>query len=178
MTGVQTCALPILVVLDEIAGFDLESTSGNEQAKTASAIYKMYKGSITSRFPDFGKLILLSFPRFKNDFIQQRYNEVIADKETVLRHYMFKIDPDLPEGTEGNEFEIEWEEDHILSYKYPRVFALKRPTWEVNPTRKINDFKIAFLTDMGDAMMRFLCTPTYSSDAFFKQKDKIGRAHV
>ena len=49
----------ILVVLDEISGFDLESTSGNEQAKTASAIYKMYKGSITSRFPDFGKLILL-----------------------------------------------------------------------------------------------------------------------
>jgi hypothetical protein len=53
------------------------------------------------------------------------------------------------------------------------MFALKRPTWEVNPTRKIDDFKIAFLTDLGDAMMRFLCTPTYSSDAFFKQKDKL-----
>jgi hypothetical protein len=53
------------------------------------------------------------------------------------------------------------------------MFALKRPTWEVNPTRKIDDFKIAFLTDIGDAMMRFLCTPTYSSDSFFKQKDKL-----
>jgi hypothetical protein len=29
---------------------------------------------------------------------------------------------------------------------------------------------------MGDAMMRFLCTPTYSSDAFFKQRDKVQNA--
>ena len=54
----------IVVVLDEISGFDLDSTSGNEQAKTADAIYKMYRGSVSSRFPNFGKLILLSFPRF------------------------------------------------------------------------------------------------------------------
>jgi hypothetical protein len=53
------------------------------------------------------------------------------------------------------------------------VFALKRPTWEVNPTRKIDDFKIAFYTDMGDAMMRFACVPTFASDAFFKQADKV-----
>ncbi len=31
-----------------------------------------------------------------------------------------------------------WEEDHIVSYKYPRMYALKRPTWEINPTRSIN----------------------------------------
>mgnify|MGYP003334391705 FL=1 len=166
----------ILVVLDEISGFDLESTSGNEQAKTASAIYKMYKGSITSRFPDFGKLILLSFPRFKNDFIQQRYNEVIANKETVLRHYMFKIDPDLPENTEGNEFEIEWEEDHILSYKTPKIFALKRPTWEINPTRKIDDFTTAFYDDPTDALSRFACMPPDATDAFFRSREKIEKA--
>jgi hypothetical protein len=34
---------------------------------------------------------------------------------------------------------------------------------------------MAFFKDMGDAMMRFLCTPTFSSDAFFKQKDKLER---
>ena len=130
----------LIVILDEISGFDLESTSGNEQAKTASAIYKMYRASVNSRFPDFGKLILLSFPRFKNDYIQQRYNEVVAEKEIVLRHHKFKVDPELPDGIEGNEFEMEWEEDHIISYKIPRVYALKRPTWEINPTRKIEDF--------------------------------------
>jgi hypothetical protein len=29
------------------------------------------------------------------------------------------------------------------------------------------------MTDLGDAMMRFACVPTYASDAFFKQADKV-----
>ena len=70
----------LVVILDEISGIELESTSGHDQAKTASAIYKMYRASVNSRFPDFGKVILLSFPRFKNDYIQQRYNEAVAEK--------------------------------------------------------------------------------------------------
>jgi hypothetical protein len=56
------------------------------------------------------------------------------------------------------------------------MFALKRPTWVVNPTRKIDDFKLAFYTDLGDAMQRFACIPTYASDAFFKQQDKVRSA--
>jgi hypothetical protein len=166
----------IAVILDEISGFELESTSGHQNAKTASSIYKMYKGSITSRFPDFGKLVLLSFPRFKNDYIQQRYNESIAEKEVVLRHHKFKVNPDLPEGTQGNEFEIEWEEDHIISYKMPKLFALKRPTWEINPTRKIEDFTEAFYTDPMDALMRFACMPPDATDAFFKNRAVIEKA--
>ena len=118
----------LVVILDEISGFELQSTSGHEQAKTASSIYKMYRASVNSRFPDFGKVILLSFPRFKNDYIQQRYNEVVAEKETVLRHNRFKVDPDLLDGTEGNEFEIEWEEDHIVSYKAVSYTHLTLPT--------------------------------------------------
>ena len=166
----------LIVILDEISGFDLESTSGNEQAKTASAIYKMYRASVNSRFPDFGKLILLSFPRFKNDYIQQRYNEVVAEKEIVLRHHKFKVDPELPDGIEGNEFEMEWEEDHIISYKIPRVYALKRPTWEINPTRKIEDFTIDFYTDPTDALSRFACMPPDATDAFFKNRTVIEKA--
>jgi len=161
-----------MAVLDEISGFASEVGTGNEQGKTAENIYKAFRGTVDSRFPDLGKVVLLSFPRYQGDYISQRYDSVIADKETVERRYKFIINEELPEGPD-NEFEITWEEDHILSYKIPKVLALKRPTWEVNPTRKIDDFKIAFLTDMGDAMMRFLCTPTYSSDAFFKQKDKL-----
>ena len=166
----------LVVILDEISGFDLESTSGNEQAKTASSIYKMYRASVNSRFPDFGKVILLSFPRFKNDYIQQRYNEVVAEKETVLRHHKFKVDPDLPDNTEGNEFELEWEEDHIVSYKIPRVYALKRPTWDINPTRKIEDFTIDFYTDPTDALSRFACMPPDATDAFFKNRAVIEKA--
>ena len=166
----------LVVILDEISGFDMESTSGNEQAKTAGAIYRMYKGSIDSRFPDYGKLILLSFPRYKNDFIQQRYNEVIAEKEVVIRSYEFKVDPDLPDDMEENKFNIEWEEDHIVAYNIPRVFALKRPTWEVNPTRKIDDFTIAFYKDPVDALSRFACMPPDAVDAFFKSREKIESA--
>jgi len=133
----------IVVILDEISGFSIENTTGHEQAKTGSAIYEMYRASVDSRFPDYGKVILLSFPRYKNDYIQQRYDDVIAEKETVIRSHHFKLDTDLPDGTEGNEFDIEWEEDHIVSYKYPRMYALKRPTWEINPTRSIDDFTLA-----------------------------------
>jgi len=166
----------LVVILDEISGFELESTSGHDQAKTASAIYKMYRASVNSRFPDFGKVILLSFPRFKNDYIQQKYNEAVAEKEVVLRHHKFKVDPDLPDGTEGNEFEMEWEEDHIISYKVPRMYALKRPTWEINPTRTIDDFTIDFYTDPTDALSRFACMPPDATDAFFKSRMVIEKA--
>ena len=166
----------LVVILDEISGFELESTSGHEQAKTAGSIYKMYRASVNSRFPDFGKVILLSFPRFKNDYIQQRYNEAVAEKEVVIRHHKFKVDPELPDGTEGNEFEMEWEEDHIVSYKVPRMYALKRPTWEINPTRTIDDFTIDFYTDPTDALSRFACMPPDATDAFFKSRMVIEKA--
>ncbi len=166
----------IVAVLDEISGFASEVGTGNEQGKTAENIYKAFRGTVDSRFPDLGKVVLLSFPRYQGDFISKKYDDVILEKEVIERVHTFIMNEDLPEDQEGNSLQVKWEEDHILSYKIPNVFALKRPTWEVNPTRKIEDFKIAFYTDMGDALMRFLCTPTYSSDAFFKQREKVQNA--
>jgi len=166
----------IYVVLDEISGFALESSSGNEQSKTAQAVYDMYRASLTSRFPDFGKLVLLSFPRFKGDFIQQRYNDVIADKDVLVKKHTFKLDPDLPDGSDGNEFDIEWEEDHILRYNTPRVYALKRPSWEVNPTKKIDDYTRDFYDNPVDALSRFACMPPEAIDGLFKDKQKIDQA--
>jgi hypothetical protein len=163
----------LLAVLDEISGFASEVGTGNEQGKTADNIYKAFRGSVDSRFPDLGKVVLLSFPRYPGDFISERYDAVIADKEIIERTHEFVINPLLPEDSPDNKFQISWDEDQIISYKYPGVFALKRPTWEVNPTRSIDDFKIAFMTDLGDAMMRFACVPTFASDAFFKQSDKV-----
>jgi len=166
----------IVVILDEISGFSVENTTGHEQAKTGSLIYEMYRASVDSRFPDYGKVILLSFPRYKNDYIQQRYNDVVADKEVVVRSHRFKLDMDLPEGTAGNEFDIEWEEDNIISYKYPGMYALRRPTWDVNPTRSIEDFKIAFYKNAPDALGRFACMPSEAIDAFFKSREKIEKS--
>ena len=166
----------ILAILDEISGFAQESASGNENAKTGDAIYKAFRASVDSRFPDYGKVVLLSFPRYPGDFISKRYDEVVAEKEVELKKHTFIINDEMPPDLPENQFEIEWEEDHIVSYKYPGVFAIKRPTWEANPTRRIEDFKIAFMTDYADAMQRFACVPSFVSDAFFKQKDKLERA--
>ena len=163
----------LMAVLDEISGFATEVGTGNEQGKTADNIYKAFSGTVDSRFPDLGKIVLLSFPRFQGDFISKRYDDVILEKDVIRREHKFIINEELPHDDPANQLKIEWDEDHILSYKVPRVYALKRPTWEVNPTRTIEDFKMSFYKDLGDAMMRFLCTPTYSSDAFFKQKDKL-----
>jgi hypothetical protein len=173
-----------LVILDEISGFampDEDDIKGGEEdamKKTAPGIYKMYRGSVTSRFPDFGKLVSLSFPRYKDDFIQQKYNEVVAEKEVIIRTATLKRDYDLPDGTPGNEFDISWEEDHILRYAKGRCFALRRPSWEVNPNRKIEDYADDFYDDPGDALGRFACMPSNLSDGFFKNKAAIEEAFV
>lgn len=166
----------MVVVLDEISGFALESTTGHDQAKTAQSIYDMYRASVSSRFPDFGKLVLLSFPRFKNDFIQQKYDEVISQKNIIIKSHTFVLNPDLPETEPGNTFSIQWEEDQIVAYKIPNVYALKRPTWDINPTRKIEDFKIEFYRNAEDALSRFACMPPEAVDAFFKSREKIESA--
>ena len=168
----------LVVILDEISGFSIDNTTGHEQAKTAGAIYDMYRASVDSRFPDFGKVILLSFPRYKNDYIQQRYEAVVAQKEVKVLSHKFKMDEDLADGVDGNEFTVEWEEDQIISYKIPKTFALRRPTWQINPTRTIDDFKVAFYTNPTDALSRFACMPPEAVDAFFKSREKIEAAFV
>lgn len=179
----------LIVILDEISGFALDSTSGHQTAKTAQSIYDMYKGSVTSRFK-LGKLVLLSFPRFEDDFIQQKYKDAVwgernenglrpmlGDMETVMRTATLKIDPDLPDGHKDNEFDIQWEEDHIIRYAYPKVFALRRPSWEVNPTKDLQeDYGAAFYRNPGDAYGRFACMPSNLKDGFFKRQDKIENA--
>ena len=180
-----------LAVLDEISAFALESNTGNAQANTADATYKMYRASVDSRFPDYGKVLLLSFPRFEKDYIQLRYEGdpeadppvigAVAEKEVVKRQHTFKINPDLPDGIEGNEFEIEWDEDHIIRYNSPRVWALRRPTWEVNPTVSLDSPAMVrqFLENKADALGRFACMPSDNVDtAFFKNKEAIVDAFV
>jgi len=171
----------LVVILDEISGFAMpsEGMTDDEEAmkKTAPGIYKMYRGSITSRFPDFGKLVLLSFPRYKDDFIQQRYNAQIAEKEVITRTERLYLDPDLGE-IEGNYVDVSWEEDHILRYSHRKTFALRRPSWEVNPNRKIQDYTRDFADDPGDALGRFACMPSNLSDGFFKNKQAIEDAFI
>lgn len=166
----------IAAILDEISGFSMENNTGHQQAKTADAIYKMYAASVESRFDEVGKLVLLSFPRFKGDFISTRYDAAVAQKETEICEYTFKVDENLPDGIEENEYTVEWNEDKIVSYREPGVFAIKAPTWKVNPTKTIRSFKRAFFTDPIDALSRFACMPPDAIDAFFKDQDKVRAA--
>jgi hypothetical protein len=166
----------LFCVLDEISAFNIDSNTGHQTAKTAGDIYKMFRASVDSRFPEWGKVILLSFPRFKGDFITSHYDAVIADKHEIKRTHTFKIHDDLPDGVDDNEFTISWTEDDILLYQRPRVFALRRPTWEVNPTIEIDDLKNAFLTDPVDAIGRFAAMPPDMIDAYFPSRDKIEKA--
>lgn len=166
----------ICVILDEIAGFAIENTTGHDQAKTADAIYKMYSNSVMSRFDETGKIILLSFPRFKGDYIQQRYDEVVADKEVQECSHTFKLNDDLPDGIEENEFVVNWEIDKVIAYAEPNIYATKLPSWYANPTKTINSYKKGFFKDPIDTLARFACMPPDAIDAFFKSREKVEKA--
>lgn len=172
-----------MAVLDEISAFALESNTGNEQANTALATYDTYRDSVDSRFEQFGKVVMLSFPRFEGDFIQMKYDlgspdgetirPAVAEKETIVRSHTFKIEEDLPDGTEGNEFTITWEEDHIIRYSQPRTFALRRPSWDVRPDRTIDSYKLSFFRNPGNALGKFACMPSNLEHGFFRNRAAI-----
>lgn len=67
-------------ILDEVAAFrtkaELSQTkSALRQQHSADQMYEMIKSSMTSRFPHTGKLIMISYPRFKGDFILTKYEQ-------------------------------------------------------------------------------------------------------
>jgi len=64
-----------LVVLDECSGFLMHK---------AQALYDVLRSSINTRFPHVGKLFLISYPRYKNDFVERFYNDA-ATREHVFR---------------------------------------------------------------------------------------------
>lgn len=163
----------ILAILDEISGFAQTSATENMNAKTGQAIYDAFRGSVDSRFPDYGKVVLLSFPRYKGDFISEHYEKMIKEKTTEVRKHTYVIDPDKPAEGE-NIFEIEWDEDHIIEYVIPnKILAVKAPSWEVNPGRDIEDYKDSFIINPHDAYQRFACRPNAMSDGLFRDPDAL-----
>lgn len=151
----------IAVALDEISAFkELESGESSKQ-QSAQAIYDMARLSIISRFPDVGKLALLSFPRYKDDFIQRRYNSVIAQKRTT------KVKRQIGSVT------IEWEEDDIIEYAEPKVFAIRCPTFISNPTKRPEDFLADFIRDPVNTKARILCMPPETAEAFFRDQERL-----
>lgn len=78
----------LMAVLDEIAGFKTaaelatkKKQMDREPAQSAEGIVKLARSSIRSRFPTTGKLIEISFTRFKNDMIDQLVKTAHLDVE-------------------------------------------------------------------------------------------------
>lgn len=150
----------LLVVLDEISAFKTDSElKGDLRNKgSASQIYNMAKASVTSRFPQWGKVSLLSFPRFKDDFIQQRYNSVIQD---ILDSGQEPRPPAI--GNDGVDRE-------------KSTWALKAATWEVNPTKTKEMFDQEFRRDPIQSRARFMCEPPEMEDAYFRSPHDVRAA--
>lgn len=172
--GEGTEGLNILVaVLDEIDGFD----QNDPETPNAKQMYKTLRGTVASRFDENGKVLLLSFPRTKTGFIINHYNDSIAEKITTKHKHLFKLDEQMPDGVEGNEFEIEWEQDEILHYKFSHVWALRAPTWVVNTTKTPDTFKMEFYDDVDDALTRYAACPSDNIEGrWYPAKDKIDAA--
>lgn len=150
----------LIVVLDEISAFkiDLETKNDLRSKGSAKVIYEMARASITSRFPDVGKVVLLSFPRFKGDFIQQRYKSVIDD---CMEQGAVLLDEKM--GNKGVERER-------------KTWALRASTWEVNPTRHEHEFEDEKRRDPIMWAARYKCEPPEMEDAFFRDADAVRRA--
>lgn len=138
-------------VLDEIAAFKTDKEcevslkrSQRQPMASARAVYEGVKSSITSRFPLVGKLILISYTRFRGDFIWQRYWAGKAEAECAIR--------------EGRE---------------PAIYTTYARTWESHPLRRREDFDDEYRRDPAKARAKYECDPPLAEDAFFKDVDKL-----
>ncbi len=143
-------------VLDEIAAFKTDKEceialkrSKRAPAASARAIYEGIKSSIVSRFPLAGKLILISYTRFRGDFIWQRYYGGKAESEEAIK--------------EG---------------RSPAVYTTYARTWEVHPARRKEDFDDEYRRDAVQARAKYECDPPLAEDAFFKDADKLRHIEV
>ena len=112
------------IILDEISAFKTDSElKGDIRSKgSASAIYNMSKLSVMSRFPEIGKCILLSFPRYKGDFIQQRFDSSIEKNEPktwAIKAATWEVNPTI--------------ERHQLESEYIRNPVEARARFECEP---------------------------------------------
>ena len=76
---------PILIVLDEIDAFKSEMElmrSRSLRHEGAEGVYKTAKALVQSRFPGIGKILCLSWPRFKGSFIQRRFQAGLLEDKT------------------------------------------------------------------------------------------------
>jgi hypothetical protein len=108
---------------------DAELKGETRSKGSASAIYNMSKLSVMSRFPEVGKVILLSFPRYKGDFIESRYNSAIDKNEPktwTIKAATWEVNPTI--------------ERHQLESEYIRNPIEARMRFECEPPNMIDAY--------------------------------------
>lgn len=78
---------PILIVLDEIDAFKSElelQKSRSLRSEGAEGLYNTATTLVQSRFTGIGKVLCLSWPRFKGSFIQQRFVKGKTERGTYV----------------------------------------------------------------------------------------------
>jgi hypothetical protein len=78
---------PILIILDEIDAFKgaLELVKKRSlRAEGAEGVYGTAKALVQSRFPGRGKVLSLSWPRYKDSFIQKRFKQGRKEEKTYV----------------------------------------------------------------------------------------------
>ncbi len=78
---------PILVVFDEIGGFEMQK---------AEEAYNTFLSSASTRFNDNILLIFISFPRSAEDFMMLKYNESLTDpKVWAIKGKSWEVNPKI-----------------------------------------------------------------------------------
>ena len=148
---------PILIVLDEIDAFKAEmelQSNRSLRSKGAEGMYDTATSLVQSRFANIGKVLCLSWPRFKGSFIQKRFAQGILEEQTYV-----------PRNEDGTPFAT-WEfnptkkrEDYDSFYKRDPVLAKAR--YECDPGYAAD----AFFKEMSYVLKAF--------DAYIDDADEV-----
>jgi hypothetical protein len=133
-------------VADEISAFKDKTKTRN-----ASKIYNMLDSSSSTRFGPHVKGFLLSYPRYKGDFIEKTY-EWAKDKLHIYADLGATADIKPKECFSGKYF----------------PYTLGGKTYQV-PV----EFKLHFDRDPGDACAKYLCIPPGAESPFIERPDLV-----
>lgn len=133
---------------DEISGFQSAEEKANkglrESQKSAEAVMDILRTSASTRFPRNYKIVAISYPRYKNDPIQNLCAVGRKDNEE--------------EGVENSRYLVDG----------------PRPTWEVNPRIPGKEaFAEDYKRDPLMAQSKYECDPQRAANRFFRNDSAI-----
>lgn len=132
----------LLAVADEVDAFKREeeleahrSGIGRESTKSAEAILKMMRTSMMTRFPQVGKNVFISYPRYKGSLIQSLRVQGLKDNERHGTSSRWYVSGPVPTWVANplrsrHEFDADYEDDPVLS----------RARYECDPAAAVNPY--------------------------------------